>query len=165
MKYCKFCCSEIDKKAKICPICRKRQKQFRISAVIIGVLVVIFLCVVYVVNSDVINELFYTESSPAVKIISDYDDYDSLLLKPDHYGKSDNLGLYYIYGTVHNSSSKDYSYAQITFKTYDSNGNVIGNCYDNVNGPGGYENWEFEAICDKTADEISSYKLADITGW
>lgn len=163
MKYCKYCLSEINKKAKVCAVCGRRQKQFRISAVLFGVLLIIFLyvaCGVIISNISVDGVL-----TASKKVRIDIDTNNSLSLRSGHYGESDNLGLYYIYGTVHNSSSKDYSYAQITFKTYDNNGNVIGNCYDNVNGPGGYENWEFRAFCDKEASEISKYELVDITGW
>ena len=164
MKNCKYCLSEIDKRAKICPVCRKRQKQFRIGVVLFGVLLIIFLYIACGAVVSYISTDKFLEESKKIRIDMDVSN-DSLSLKSDHYGESDSLGLYYIHGTVHNSSSKDYSYAQISFKIYDANGSVIGNCYDNVNGPGGYENWEFEAICDKTAVEISNYELVDITGW
>lgn len=42
MKKCKYCKSEIDKKAKICPNCRKKQSNslIRILCIIIGIIVI-----------------------------------------------------------------------------------------------------------------------------
>lgn len=47
MKKCKYCKSEIEKDAKICPVCKKKQKQFPIWLRIFGV----FLAIVGVVGA------------------------------------------------------------------------------------------------------------------
>ena len=48
MKQCKYCRQMIDKKAKICPFCRKKQGSGCLSVVVAGVLVAIILSVIVV---------------------------------------------------------------------------------------------------------------------
>ena len=50
MKKCKYCQTEIDKKAKVCPQCRREQKSFHIGKVLIAVVLVLVLTILFVRN-------------------------------------------------------------------------------------------------------------------
>jgi uncharacterized protein YxeA len=80
-------------------------------------------------------------------------------------GYYDGYFAYYIEGFVKNNRNKEYSYVQITFKTYDKDGNTLGSCVDNNSGLDANGRWKFKAICLDGEKDIASYKLDEITGW
>lgn len=84
----------------------------------------------------------------------------------EHY-KSDESNMFamYIEGKIKNNKNKSYSYVQVTFTTYDSDGNVIGSCMDNINNLDANGTWKFKAICLDNPDNIDHYVLKEITGW
>ncbi|MCI8669221.1 MAG: DUF5067 domain-containing protein [Lachnospiraceae bacterium] len=51
-KKCKYCKSEIDKKAKVCPICRKKQKKHHFFGIAIILIIIIAIAGVIVSNDD-----------------------------------------------------------------------------------------------------------------
>lgn len=91
---------------------------------------------------------------------------EELTLEDGHTGASDEFGIaYYIDGYVKNNSDNEYSYVQIEFITYDSEGNTLGTCLDNNSGLEANGRWKFKAMCTSEVDKIASYKLKEITKW
>ena len=91
---------------------------------------------------------------------------EDLELEDGHTGALDEYGIaYYIDGYVKNNSDKEFSYVQIEFITYDSEGNTLGSCIDNNSGLEADGRWKFKAICTGGVDKIASYKLKEITKW
>lgn len=70
---------------------------------------------------------------------------------------------YYINGTIKNNTDKQYSYVQVTFNLYDSDGAQIGTALANINNLEPDGTWKFKAV--GLYENIASYKLAEITGW
>lgn len=134
MKKCKYCKSEIDSKAKVCPNCRKPQGS-PILRIIIGVIVGLILLVL------IVQSLGSDDSSDNGIFTKDNFSYEVTSSKPD----SANVG-YYIEGIVTNNTSKSYSYVQIEFVCYDKEGINLGTAVDNVNNLGGNEKWKFKAM-------------------
>ena len=66
----------------------------------------------------------------------------------------------YIIGSLKNTTSKTYSYAQVTFNLYDADGAQIGTALDNINNwePDGL--WKFKAII--LEQDVASYKLVNV---
>ena len=91
---------------------------------------------------------------------------EDLELEDGHTGALDEYGIaYYIDGYVKNNSDKEFSYVQIEFITYDSEGNTLGSCIDNNSGLEADGRWKFKVICTGEVDKIASYKLKEITKW
>lgn len=91
---------------------------------------------------------------------------EKLSLEEGHYGYPDDYGFaYYIEGYINNNTNKDYSYVQVSFTAYDSEGNTVGSCYDNNGGLQAKGRWKFKALCSGEAEEIVRYELDTITGW
>ena len=91
---------------------------------------------------------------------------EDLELEDGHTGALDEYGIaYYIDGYVKNNSDREFSYVQIEFITYDSEGNTLGSCIDNNSGLEADGRWKFKAICTGEVDKIDSYKLKEITKW
>lgn len=78
----------------------------------------------------------------------------------DEYGYA-----YYIEGYIKNESDKNYSYVQVTYTTYDKDGNTLGTCLDNNSGLEANGRWKFKAMCLEEVSDIASYKLTDVTGY
>ena len=84
----------------------------------------------------------------------------------EHYVSDEsNTFAMYIEGKVKNNRNKEYSYVQISFTTYDAEGNIIGSCFDNVNHLDANGTWKFKAICVESPDKIDHYEINEITGW
>jgi hypothetical protein cdifQCD-7_02251 len=66
----------------------------------------------------------------------------------------------YIIGSLKNTTSKTYSYAQVTFNLYDADGAQIGTALDNINNwePDGL--WKFKAMI--LEQDVASYKLVKV---
>ena len=151
MKKCKYCKSEIDDKAKICPNCRKKQIG-PVRKIVGAVILIIGICIL-VANCD-----SFKETAQDIE--------NSKFTLTDDHGYSDDYGFaYYIEGTVKNNTNKKYSYVQITFNTYDEAGNVIGSCLDNINNLEANGTWKIKAICSGDANSVKSYKFMEFTSW
>lgn len=91
---------------------------------------------------------------------------EDLELEEGHTGTPDEYGFaYYIEGYIKNNTDKDYSYVQVEFTAYDSEGNTLGTCMDNNSGLEAQGRWKFKAMCTEAVDKIASYKLKEITKW
>lgn len=77
----------------------------------------------------------------------------------------DGYIAYYIEGTIKNNTDKKYSYAQVTFNLYDSDGSQIGTAIANINDLEPNGTWKFKAIGSGDGSKVASYKLSEITGW
>lgn len=100
------------------------------------------------------------------------DDIESELKNENDFSLSEDRGYadkynisYYIEGVVKNLTSKEYSYVQIEFNTYDNDGNVIGSCLDNINNFDANGTWKIKAICSGEPSKIKSYKLKGFSAW
>lgn len=90
---------------------------------------------------------------------------DKFTLSDDR-GYADSYGFsYYIEGVVKNNTNYNYSYVQVQFNVYDSAGNVIGSCFDNINNLEANGTWKIKTLCTGEAKEIKSYKLTGFTSW
>lgn len=86
-------------------------------------------------------------------------------LSEDH-GYTDEYGIaYYIEGKVTNNTDKSYSYVQVSFNVYDSEGNNIGSCFDNINNLDANGTWKIKAICSGDANSVSRYEITEFTSW
>lgn len=157
MKKCKFCKSEIDNDAKVCPVCKRDQCQFHIGKILITVFLILVLCVLI---SSCTYKINYNNAISGNETNKDSFDYEVT----NSY--QDSIGAYYIEGNVKNNTSKEYDYLQISFVCYDSNGNNLGTAIDNTNNLLGNETWKFKAmgLFDyETSVDHCDYK--EITGW
>ncbi len=158
MKKCKYCQTEIDKKAKVCPQCRKEQKSFHIGKVLIVVVAILVITVLFARNQTLDD---YEPSSPVSSHKEDNFNYEVSNSYADEYGFS-----YYIEGTVKNSSNKDYSYVQIEFICYDKDGNNLGTVVDNTNNLMAYETWKFKGMAlFSDVNNIDHCNYKSITSW
>lgn len=66
-----------------------------------------------------------------------------------------------ITGKITNNTDKTYSYVQVTFSLYDSEGALLGTALANVNNLEGGGVWKFEAV--GFEPDVASYKLTEIT--
>lgn len=136
MKKCKYCQSEIDIQAKICPNCRKKQAK----PTWLIILIIIVAIVIVSAITDGGDDTNSTDGNTSTK---------KTQAKKFSYtisnSYSDKFG-YYIEGTVKNNKDKDYSYVQIEFVCYDADGNNLGTAIDNTNNLLGNETWKFKAM-------------------
>jgi len=153
MKTCKYCQSEISKKAKICPNCRKKQNKFPTwLRIVLGLLVVIIGLSALTGNNET-----NTNGSKKEKFT---------VIEGTEKGYADEMNMfYYIEGTVKNNTDKTYDYLQVTYNVYDKDDNNLGTCLANNNNIEANGTWKFKAVCSGTAEDITNYKLAEITGW
>lgn len=159
MKKCKYCQTEIDDKAKVCPNCRKKQGMPKWVIAIIVIIVIAIVGSAAGGSSDSSKGTSKEKTNTTTK-------QEALVLEEGHTGSPDEYGMaYYIEGYIKNTSSKEFSYVQVEFTSYDSEGNTLGTCLDNNSGLEASGRWKFKAICTSDADKIASYKLKEITKW
>lgn len=126
-----------------------------------AVLIIIFIIIVIVSVATADDEDNSKESNSTTTVKK-----EKLELEDGHYGYSDEYGIsYYIEGYVKNNTDKNYNYVQISFTTYDSEGNTIGSCLDNNSSLDANGRWKFKAICSGDAKSTASYKLDKLTGY
>lgn len=156
MKKCKYCQTEIDSKAKVCPNCKKKQG---IPKWVIIVLVIIGITIVSSSGGGSDTKDKPTGSTTKTEKIS---------LLEGHSGKVESQYSYEISGTLQNNTDKDFSYVQVEFYTYDSEGNLLDTCLGNNSGMEAKGKWKFTASCffsNGDASNVSSYKLKEISQW
>lgn len=144
MKKCKYCQSEIDKKAKVCPNCRKSQKS--VLSKILGV-IIIFIGLIAIVVS--ISGESSSEDKFSYEVTKEY---------------TDSIGTHYIEGTVTNKLDYDYSYVEIDFVCYDKNDNNLGTAMANTNNLLGNETWKFKAM-GLFEGKVDHCVFKEVTGW
>lgn len=152
MKQCKYCKSEIDKKAKICPTCRKKQNKIPgWLKIILGLLLFIIIISAFSSNNKKDDETKEKEKFSHTVISS----------APDE----DNFA-YYIEGTVTNNRDKEYSYVQIEFVCYDKDGNNLGTAVDNTNNLLGKETWKYKAMAMfSDVKNVDHCDFKEVTSW
>ena len=159
MKKCKYCQTEIDSKAKICPNCGKKQGLPKWLIAIICVFGVIIIGSVFSGSGEETakeGDNSGDKKKPVEKFT--YEITDQYV---DEYGFS-----YYIEGSVKNNKDKDYSYVEIEFVCYDVEGNNLGTAIDNTNNLLGNETWKFKAISlASDAENIDHCDFHEITSW
>ncbi|MGB6721561.1 MAG: FxLYD domain-containing protein [Terracidiphilus sp.] len=67
-----------------------------------------------------------------------------------------------INGTMRNDCGRSYSYVEIAYKLFDSDGNVVGTALANQNDLGAGERWSFHAVGVANSDH---YQLGEITAY
>ena len=157
MKKCKYCQTEIDPKAKICPNCRKKQGMpkwaiFLIVIVVIGI---------FAASSGGSNSGNANNGNANNGGSSEKQEKFTYTVTNEY----NNSFSHYIEGTVKNNRDKDYSYVQIEFICYDKDGNNLGTAIDNTNNLLGQQTWKFKAMglfTDSTADHCDFH---EVTGW
>lgn len=159
MKKCKYCQTEIDPKAKICPSCRKKQglpKWLTIIFIIIGIIVIASITGGETEENAKEGNVSNKNEQPVEKFT-----YEITNEYADEYGMS-----YYIEGNVKNNKDKDYSYVGIEFVCYDSAGNNLGTAIDNTNSLLGKETWKFKAMAMfGDVENIDHCEYHEITSW
>lgn len=157
MKKCKHCQSEIDTNAKVCPNCRKKQsmpKWLIIVLIIVGITIV----------GSIAGGGSNSEDKPAGSTSSS----EKISLLEGHVGKVESEYSYEITGTLQNNTDRDFSYVQVEFYAYDSDGNLLDTCIGNNSGMEANGKWKFTASCffsNGDANNVISYKLKEITQW
>jgi flagellar basal body-associated protein FliL len=155
MKKCKYCQTEIDDKAKVCPNCRKKQGLgfWKIAGIIIGVFIVIGII------GSMGNTTTPTSNNSVVNVNQQQEKFT--LLK----SSSTNDGFaFYINGEIQNNTNKNYTYVQVVFNLYDKDENHLGTALANTNNLEGNKKWIFRAMGMITDNnKIASYKLSEIT--
>lgn len=152
-KKCKYCQSEINKKATVCPVCKKEVSNVN-SIVAVIIAVIIGLTFIFIGESD--NDL---------SSIIENEQIEEFSLSKETAGYSDGFA-FYIEGGIRNNTNKQYSYVQVSFNLYDKNGVQIGTALANVNNlePNGV--WKFKAIgLGGEANDVKTYKLMEIVGY
>lgn len=159
MKKCKYCQTEIDTKAKICPNCKKKQGLPKWLIALICVIAVIL--IVSIIGSDSEETAKEGQISNNKEQATEKFTYEVTNEYSDEYGIS-----YYIEGSVKNNRDKDYSYVSIEFVCYDTEGNNLGTAIDNTNNLLGNETWKFKAISlASDAENIDHCDFHEISSW
>ncbi len=162
MKKCKYCQSEIDVKAKICPHCQKKQSKSKLPIILLVMFVLII--AVAVNNSDdnaKEGEISNSNSSENVDSKKEKFTYEITNQYADSAGFA-----YYIEGNVKNNRNKNYSYVQIEFICYDSNGVNLGTAIDNTNNLLGNQTWKYKAMgMFSGAENVDHCDYHEITGY
>lgn len=168
MRKCKHCLSEIEDNATVCPNCRKSQR----TPTWVIVLIVVFVCIIFipimvgVLASDETSTTSSDETTKSEEGTKTTVKQEKFTLEDGHTGSADEYNVgYYIEGYIQNNTNRKYSYVQVTFNLYDSEGNQLGTAIDNINNLEANGRWKFKAIALSEAGNIASYKLEKITGY
>lgn len=154
MKKCKYCQSEIDMQAKICPNCRKKQNSSATRNIIIGVVGFILFWAFVLTVTDT-SPVSNNSSGQNTNVQQDNFSIIEHSIKNEGY-------LTYIIGTIKNNTNKNYSYVQVEINLYDADGNLVNSTFANVNNLEANGTWKFEAMA---TSEFVTYEIKDITGW
>ena len=155
-KKCKHCKEEIAKDAKKCPKCGGKQGMPTWLVVII----VIFVLAAIGGAAGGSSSSSEKKEGGSTKAVE-----EKFSLIEHKVSDESNQYFMYIEGIVQNNKDKDMSYVQITFTTFDAEGNTLGSCIDNNSGLQAKGTWKFKAICTESIDKIDHYELKEITGW
>lgn len=166
MKKCKYCQSEIDVKAKICPNCSRKQ-----SGIKKWIFLVIAIFIVFAAFSGSEDSTESNNSSTSNVNGEQQNNISDVKKEKFSYeitnSYSDDYGFaYYIEGIVKNNKDKNYSYVQISFNCYDVDGNNLGTAMDNTNNLLGNETWKFKAMAMfSDAENVDHCDFYEVTGW
>lgn len=159
IKKCKYCQTEIDRKAKICPNCRKKQGIPK-WVIFLGIILIIII----LSNNDNIGNAYNgnaNNGNSGNESNNEKQEKFTYTITSEY----DSTFSHYIEGTVINNRGKDYSYVQIEFICYDKDGNNLGTAIDNVNNLLGHQTWKFKAMGMFTDDTADHCDFHEINGW
>ena len=162
VKNCKECGAEVSSKG-VCPKCGKDQRNFFVKhKVITFILIVVVLGAIVGTSGSGTKTNNSTQTSTTVE-----QKQEKFTLQDGHKGTTDKYGMSYtIEGTIKNNTNKQYSYVQVTFNLYDSDGAQIGTALANINNLEANGLWKFKASGSfGDGKTVASYKLMEITGW
>lgn len=161
LKKCKYCQTEIDSKAKICPNCRKRQG---VPGCLIFLLVFFGMVIIISAFSGGSDNNNTNDNS-----VNSTNNDSAILSEKFSYTISDSYSngySYYIEGVVTNNRDKEYSYVQIEFICYDKDGNNLGTAMDNTNNLLGKQTWKYKAIGLFTdGSTVDHCDFREVSGW
>lgn len=170
MRKCKHCLSEIEDNATVCPNCRKSQRTPTWVIVLICIIPVLFVFIT-ALNIDDLEDTNSKNTTDQTQEKANKKEKTTIkkerfTLEDGHTGSSDEYNVgYYIEGYIKNNTNRKYSYVQVTFNLYDSEGNQLGTAIDNINNLEANGRWKFKAIALSETENIASYKLEKITGY
>lgn len=165
-KTCKKCQEEINAKAKVCPKCGSKQGMPK------WLIVLIVIVVIGIIASAGGGDSSSSNKSSTEGGTTDNKNGGSTSTAKEKFTLvehkvSDESNQYFMYieGIIKNNKDRDMSYVQVTFTTYDAEGNTLGTCLDNNSGLNANGTWKFKAICSESVDKIDHYELKEITGY
>jgi hypothetical protein len=161
MKKCKYCQTEIQRQAKVCPQCKRDLRNWFIRhPILTAVIVLVVLAVVGVGEggSSKYNQTgVLTESSSSTSTTEqDLELLEHKLTKEDYITK--------VTGKIRNNTNKTFRYAQVEINLYDKDNVLLDSTLANINNFEGGTVWKFEAVVIKSG-HVASYKIKDITKW
>lgn len=74
-------------------------------------------------------------------------------------------GSYTVAGTFTNTSGKEMTYVQVSYRMMDASGAQIGTAFANTNNLPDGSSWKFEAVYFDTSAAPASFELADVSYW
>lgn len=80
-------------------------------------------------------------------------------------GLSGDEYLCRIGGVYTNKSGAKLNYVQVSYTLFDADSNQIGTAFANTSSLEDGATWKFEATGSKGADEVASFKLAEVSAW
>ena len=159
MVHCKECGAEVSKSAKVCPQCGKKLKHNGFLIAIGVLLIIIGLGAIF--GTDTTTTTNQNNNSNSSTQINQPKEKFTLVSSEM---TTDSIGSCYIEGTIKNNTTKDYTYAQVTFNLYDKDGNQLGTAMDNINNFKANGTWKYKAI-GLTTEKVSKFEFVEITGW
>lgn len=165
LKICKECGAEVSSKG-VCPKCGKDQKNFFMKHKVITFLLVVVIIGAVAGAGSSTNKNAETGKTAETSSTST-EKKEKFTLQEGHKGNTDEYGMSYtIEGSIKNNTDKQYSYVQVTFNLYDTDGAQIGTAMANINNLEANGLWKFKAIGSLgNGKSVASYKLMEITGW
>lgn len=157
-KKCRYCQIEIDKNAKICPNCKKKQNH-TVRNMVLVFIGFIFVCAL-ILNSSDTTPISNSNTNNSTQNTGKNTQQEKLSVI-EHSTSNDGYWTY-IVGTIKNNTNKNYSYVQVEINLYDADGNLVNSTFDNINNLEANGTWKFKAI---TTDDFSTYKIKGVTGW
>ena len=171
MKKCKFCMTEIDDKAKVCPQCGRKQPSK--AKKIVGI-VLLALCAIIVIAAiaggsgdkdkptsaaGTVGTQAPENTDPVAKL-----SYNKLETVTEPTEGRTNYGSQCINGAIKNTSGKQLSYVGVTFALYDQDGNQIGTAIDNISDLTPDSTWKYTAMTLDT-EQFASFELTSVDAW
>lgn len=171
MKKCKFCMTEIDDKAKVCPQCGRKQPSK--AKKIVGI-VLLALCAIIVIAAIAGGSgdkdkpastagTVETQSPEITDPVAKFS-YNKLETATEPTEGRTNYGSQCINGAIKNTSGKQLSYVGVTFALYDQDGNQIGTAIDNINDLTPDSTWKYTAMTLDT-QQFASFELTSVDAW
>ncbi|CEN87283.1 FxLYD domain-containing protein [Paraclostridium sordellii] len=162
---CRTCSNEIASNAKSCPSCgAKNKKPFYQRGWFFVLVFFIVVGVIDVAGKGDDSNSNNTSTTSTKSVSKPAPKKEKFEIVGDLDSNSDQFANY-ITGVIKNNSGRDCTYVQVTFNLYDTDGNQVGTALANINNLEKDGTWKFKAMGMNVDGQVSSYKLADITGY